>query len=105
MSKRPKMLASTIRELIAPIVRTCPKECGIVSISDIEVSTDFAYATLYISALQDPKRAIIYLESRHHDLQKSLSALNRKHIPILRFRVDPRGEKAGRIEELLDKLS
>lgn len=99
------MLASTIRDLIAPVVRTCPKECGIVSISEVEVSTDYAYATIYVSALQEPKRALEYLESRLHDLQKSLSNLHRKHIPMLRFRIDPRGEKGGRIEELLNTLS
>ena len=102
MSKRPKMLASTIRDLIAPILRECPKACGIVSITEIEVSTDFSYATVYVSALAEPERAREYLEAHTQALQRKMSALARKRIPLLRFRVDPRADRGDRIEKLLD---
>ncbi len=105
MSKRPKMLASTIRELIAPALRTCPKECGIVSIVDVQVSTDYSYVTVYVSALQEAEKAVTYLERHVYDLQKTLGSLHRKRIPQLRFRIDPHGKKAGHIDELLDTLS
>lgn len=97
------MLASVIRDVIAPIVRECPEECGIVSISEIEVSSEFSYATVYISALQEPEVALAFFDRKKSALQRSLSSLYRKRIPELRFRIDDRGEKGERIEELLEK--
>ncbi len=104
MSKRPKMLASVIREIIAPILRECPPACGIVSITQIEVSDDFTYATVYVSALNEGKQAVEFLKHRANDLQRRMSAINRKRIPLLRFRLDQTIEKSTRLDELLDGL-
>lgn len=104
MGKRPKMLASSIRELIAPVLRTCPPECGIVSITDVQVSDDFSYATVYISALQEAKKALDYLEDRQPELQRLMSRLERQRIPLLRFRIDRIAESGARIDQLLDTL-
>lgn len=101
MSKRPAMLASVIRESIAPMLRTCPPECGIVAITDIDVSPDISFATVYISALREPKLALEYMEQQRMTMQRGLSALHRKRIPMLRFRIDPRPERAGRLDQLL----
>ena len=102
MSKRTNMLASVVREIIAPVLRECPTECGIVSITEVEVSSDFSYATVYISALQEQKSALEFLEKRRNALQRSLSSMHRAHIPMLRFRIDDRAEKGKRIDELLN---
>jgi ribosome-binding factor A len=102
MSKRTNMLASVIRRNIAPVLRECPAVCGIVSITEVEVSTDFSIATVYISALEEPRRALKFLEGRRTVLQRQLSALERSHIPLLRFRIDRRTERGRRIDELLD---
>ena len=103
MSKRPKMLASVIREVIAPVLRDCPSECGMVSLTEIEVSSDFSYATVYVSALREQDLAISFLKKRLPVLQRSLGQLYRKRIPALRFRMDPRTERGSRIEELLQE--
>lgn len=101
MGKRPKMLASVIREVIAPVLRECPTACGITSISDVEVSEDFSYATVYISALQEEEQALAFLEKRLPQLKKTMGTLYRKKIPELRFRIDPRTQQGGRIDDLL----
>ncbi|HLD32183.1 MAG TPA: ribosome-binding factor A [Candidatus Peribacteraceae bacterium] len=101
MSKRPKMLASVIREIVAPVLRECPRECGMVSLTEVEVSNDFSHATLYVSALKEPDLALRFLEGRLLGLQRSLGRLHRKRIPLLRFRKDQRTERGIRIEELL----
>ena len=101
MSKRPAMLSSAIRDIIAPVLRECPQSCGIVSMTKIDVSRDFSYATVYVSALQKPEKALDFLESQTTRLQRMLSDLNRKKIPQLRFRIDRDGEKNMRLEELL----
>ena len=105
MSKRPAMLASVIREIIAPVLRDCPQECGIVSLADVEVSGDFSYATAYITALQHPDVAVKYLEKRLPYLQKNMSAIHRAKVPRLRFRIDKRAEHGNRIDEILGDLS
>ncbi|MFH0770463.1 MAG: ribosome-binding factor A [Candidatus Peregrinibacteria bacterium] len=101
MSKRPQMLASVIRQAIAPILRECPPECGIVAITEVEVSPDFAYATLLINSSGDEKAALRFFEQHGKQLQRSLAGLETHHTPHLRFRIDPRGERGRRIDELL----
>jgi ribosome-binding factor A len=101
MSRRPAMLASVIRTMIAPVLTTCPPECGVVSITEIEVSGDCSIATVYISALQEAKKALQYLEGKRAELERSFGQLQRYRIPRLRFRIDPRTERGGRMDELL----
>lgn len=102
MARRPSMLATAVREIIAPILRECPHDCGIVSITQVDVSSDFSYATIYISALMKPELALEFLEGKIHDLQRTLSDLPRRKIPMIRFRIDRRGEAASRLDALLE---
>lgn len=101
MGKRPKMLASVIREVIAPVLRRCPPACKMVSITEVEVSEDFSHATVYVSALESEKVALEFLEKQQVFLQRSLGSLYRKRIPELRFRLDPRTDRGGHIDDLL----
>lgn len=104
MSKRPNMLASVIREIIAPVLQRCPKECGMVSITEVEVSGDFSVATVYVSALDNTDRALQFLESRTNELQRKVGSIPRARLPKLRFRLDNRVEQGNRIDELLGEL-
>ena len=104
MSKRPAMLGSVIRGIIAPVLRECPPECGIVTITNVVVSEDFSYATVFISSLSMPETALAFLEGQTLPLQRGLSVLNRKRIPHLRFRLDHTAERGGRIDALLKNL-
>ena len=103
MGKRPKMLASVVREVIAPVLRSCPSECKMVSITEVEVSEDFSYATVYISALESQKEALQYLEKQLPSLKKTLGKIHRSRVPELRFRLDPRTERGGKVDELLEE--
>lgn len=103
MSKRPKMLASVVREVIAPVVRMCPPVCKMVSITEVKVSEDFSYATIYISALEEPKVALKFLEKKLPELKTQMGSIYRKRIPELRFRLDRTIESAGKIDELLSE--
>jgi len=100
------MLASVIREIIAPVLRECPQECGIVSITRIEVSEDLSYATAYISALHEVNAAIAYLQEHRGELQKKIGkAISVRRVPQLRFRFDEEGARATRLDELLEEVS
>ncbi|MCA9370789.1 MAG: ribosome-binding factor A [Candidatus Peregrinibacteria bacterium] len=103
MSKRPKMLASVVREVIAPVVRLCPQECKMVSITEVDVSEDFSYATVYISALDHADLALSFLESRLPELKTKMGSLYRKRIPELRFRIDPLTARSGKLDSLLSE--
>lgn len=99
------MLASVIRDKIAPIVRECPRACGILSITHVEVSSDLSYVTVSVSALQKPKEAMAFLETRTRELQKAVGTLGTHRTPRLRFRLDADGASGDRIDSLLAKLS
>lgn len=103
--KRTAMLGSVVREIIAPALKLCPPECGIVCITEVRISPDQSYATVYVSALKEEAKALESLQEQRHDLQRRLGKLERARIPMLRFRIDHSAEEGNRIDELLGKLS
>lgn len=102
--KRPAMIASVVREIIAPALRGCPPACGIVTITRVEVSQDASYATVYISALKEPKLALASLEERLREIQHQVGKkLQIRLTPRVRFRLDESGERGAKIEQLIDR--
>lgn len=95
------MLASVIREVIAPVIRDCPPECGIVSITDVTVSPEYSVVTVSISALREPKLALKFLSSRSRELRGLLGGLRLRKVPELRFTIDRIITQGDRIDELL----
>ena len=102
MTRRTDMLAPTIRKIIAPVLRECPRECGVMTITDIDLSSDLSYATVYVSSLTNPESALAFLERRRRELQKRMGALQTHKTPHLRFRLDTRAQEGNRIEQLLE---
>lgn len=101
MSKRPKMLASVVREVVAPVLQHCPPKCGMISITEVVVSEDFSYATIYISSLKEPEHALQFLEKRSKELKTKMGVIYRKKIPEIRFRIDNRVDTGERMDALL----
>ena len=99
------MLASSVRKLIAPVLRECPQECGIVSITDVEISSDLSYVTISVSALRNPEVALAFLETKKRELQHLLGQLQTHKTPKLRFRIDRRSEEGSKLEKLLERAS
>lgn len=95
------MLETSVRKIIAPILRDCPQECGIVTITEVSVSSDLSFATILVSALRKPQAAMAFLESRMKPLQKEMGRLKTHKTPQLRFRLDQSSEKGSRIDQLL----
>lgn len=102
MTKRTDRLEPSVRKIIAPILRECPPECGIVTITEIEVSSDLSYATVHIGALRKPEVALAFLEGRQRELQRQMGALQTHKTPQIRFRLDTRAEEGNRIDKLLE---
>lgn len=99
--RRSAMIGSTVRTILGPALRECPQECGIVSMTEVEVSSDLSYVTVYVSALNEPDTAWKYLELRAKELRQELKSLGLARLPVLRFRIDPRGQQMSRLDELL----
>lgn len=101
MTKRTERLEPSVRKIIAPILRECPAECGIVTITEVDLSPDLSYATIYVSALRKPDTALEFLESRQRELQKQMGKLQTHKTPKVRFRIDTTAEQGSRMEKLL----
>lgn len=84
-----------------------PRLAG-VSITDVNVDREFAYANIFVSAVEGHVREaeiLQGLESARGYLRKQLSArIELRTFPQLRFHWDPTPEKADRIEQLLDTI-
>jgi len=97
------MLASEIRKLLAPSLRFCPPDCGVVTITEVEVSDDCSVVTVYLSALSHGDLALSHMQERRKELRHALRTLQLHHVPELRFSRDSRSERGQRIEQLLDQ--
>ena len=73
----------------------------VVSITDVEVSADFSYADIYVSALQNVEAAIKFLNNNNRPSAKNSVADCVLRLPLLRYHVDTRGNAAA---ELIDCL-
>lgn len=85
-----------------------PRLAG-VSVTDVEVDRELAYAEIYVSALEGSERAREILEGLKHAsgyLRHELAQrIDLFAFPRLRFHWDPTFEKADKIERLLASIS
>jgi ribosome-binding factor A len=79
-----------------------------VYVTDVRVDREFAYADVYVSAVEGKSRAeevLAGMESASGFLRRSLSArVELRSFPRLRFHWDPTPENADHMEELFKKL-
>ncbi len=84
-----------------------PRLAGI-SITDVTVDRELAYADIYISAVEGSSRAkevLAGMESASGFIRKMLAErVDLRSFPRLRFHWDPTPERADRIEQLLYTL-
>jgi ribosome-binding factor A len=90
-----------IREVSDPRLR-------MVTITDVKVDREFAYATIYFSILDDQERieeVKTALERARGFLRSQLaSRIRLRSFPQLRFRYDPTNVQVARIDELLAEI-
>ena len=84
-----------------------PRLAG-VSITDVEVDRELAFANIYFSSIEGSSRAAEILDGFQHAqgfLRTELShRINLRVFPRLRFHWDPTFERAERIEQLFTEL-
>jgi ribosome-binding factor A len=79
-----------------------------ISVTDVKVDRELAYAEIYVSALEGSARSKEILEGLEHAqgyLRKELSQrIELRTFPRLRFHWDPTFERAEKIERLIASL-
>lgn len=94
-------ISHDIRLIVGSVLPDAPSSCGIVALTEIEMSPDNRYATIFISALQQSELALEYIQRRLPYIRAKLRKLPYKIVPELRFVQDVRSERGSRIESLL----
>lgn len=103
MNAHSAKISHEIRLIVGTVLPDAPKECGIVALTEVELSPDNRYATLLISALQQPQLALEYVQIRLPYIQAKLRKLPYKTVPEIRLVHDDRSERGSRIDSLLEE--
>lgn len=107
---RLKRISDRIRDDLASLLLTevqDPRLSG-VSITDVKVDRELAFADIYVSAVEGHERSaevLNGLQSAASFLRRSLAArVDLRVFPRLRFHWDPTPERADHIEQILATL-
>jgi len=107
---RAERIADRIREVLSEMLIheiADPRLAG-VSVTDVQVDRELAYASIYVSAIEGSSRSKEILNALTHARGYLRSELTRRidlrSFPQLRFNWDPTFEKAERIEQLIASL-
>ena len=105
-----KRLAGTIRKNISDIIQFEVKDpsVGFVTITDVEVSSDHSYATVYVSFLGKEERAAAGLKAleraKGHIRTQLSKRLTIRRCPELIFKIDEAMQNGQKIEEILREI-
>ena len=82
---------------------------GFVTVTGVDASRDYAYATVYVSVLgteAERERTLEGLAAAHGVLQGAVArALRLRRTPVLRFEYDPAVERGVRLTQMIDELA
>lgn len=99
-------MAGIIRSVVARYsLEIAPDQATGVSISEVKVSDDLRYADISVSAITGVEKAVQILKARLRDIAKAISAqVSTYAVPLIRFRIDHRGEQLDKLDRLLESL-
>lgn len=93
-----------LKEELAPLVQQ-ETQGKFVTITDVDTARDLKNATVWVATIDKDKDEIIdHLQDSAHEFQHDLGQrLDLRYIPKLYFKLDKSGEKAQRIDEILER--
>ncbi len=104
---RSRRVAQQIQRALSELIRREIRDprLGMVTLTEVQVSSDLSYATVYYSVLNaKPEEAQAVLESAAEILRGPLGrALGLRHAPELRFVVDELIESGARLSALINQ--
>lgn len=106
MSHRNAQLSGIIRTIVARFTVEIPPDIAMgVNISEVILSADLQYADVYVSAITGLPGALEFLKTKKGAIRKGIaSAVNAHTVPTMRFHADDRGEKADKLDRLIESL-
>ncbi len=108
---RTRRIAERLREELAELLQRTVSDprLAMITVTDVEVDRELAYATIYVTAFPSQARKdeiLAALEGARGFLRRELAArVPLRTFPRLRFRWDVSPDRGARIEELLSRLS
>ncbi len=76
-----------------------------LTVTGVDVDRELAYATIYVTALDEEQEVLTALESARGFLRKELASnIPMRAFPQLRFRWDYSPDRGARVDELLERL-
>jgi ribosome-binding factor A len=76
-----------------------------LTVTGVDVDRELAYATIYVTALDEEQKVLTALESARGFLRKELASnIPMRAFPQLRFRWDFSPDRGARVDELLERL-
>lgn len=109
MTLRKERIESIIKKELAPIITKHLNDPNLkfVSVTDVEVTNDLSFATIYVSFLEDryKVKGMEALEKAKGLLRSEVSkALSTRRTPELIFKLDESGEHGAKIEKILTQI-
>jgi ribosome-binding factor A len=108
-SQRMRRVDQAVRQVVSDALAREVKDprVGFVTVTEVKTSPDLRHARVYFSVLgASPEReaTLAGLRSAHGYLQSRIAdELDLKHTPALRFVYDDTGERAARLEALIER--
>lgn len=107
MSDRKRRVNEAVKQVLSEALRELKDpRVGFVTLTGVTVSSDLAYATVYVSVFGDEekrKRTLLGLDAAHGFLQARVAReLNLRRTPRLTFEYDPSVENGVRMSALID---
>lgn len=103
-----KALIKEVSDIIQRHIKD-PRISGIVSVTDVEVSSDYKYAKVYVSVYgtdEQKEQTMEALEDSTSYVRGEVGKRIRlRHTPEIEFRRDDSFERGQRITDLIDKIS
>ena len=112
MNNRPDRVRKTMMKEIGDILLKDIRDTrikGIVSVTDIELASDYSYAKVFISILGNDEEKNLALEAlkekEPHVRYEIGKRIRLRLTPKIDFRLDDSLERGSRISALIDKIS
>jgi ribosome-binding factor A len=110
MSNRARRVAEQMKRELSGILRNMrdPRVAGMVSVTDVEVSTDLSFARVFVSMLESGEIRSRTLQALGHAtgfVRSELAhVLGLREVPEIRFEFDDSLERGARVDELLRRI-
>ena len=99
-----------LRDEISGIIRKELKDprVSFTTVTDVKVTADLREAKIYVSTVRGPEEAVKMLEGLRSAqgwiLGQLIRRLDMKHVPLVRFELDPSFDHAQYIEQLIKQV-